>query len=162
MSQNADSSRTRVHVLATLGAQFLPFDIRYKDQHALRAVLHMPLSEFLFASCASGDPHTISVGDAIAQLVQTDFGPLSVLGEAVLFQWQEDRYRADCESWEAQPDEIKLGSWRNLHPTRDQWMRMSRTAQELAIDLPGEVTRGEAHDWIKATGGNRRYNTEKK
>lgn len=162
MAQNDDSSRTRVHVLATLGAQWLPFEIGYEDRDALRAVLHMPVSEILFAVCAGGDPHTIPVGEAIAQLVRTDFGPLSVLGEAVLFQWQEDRYRADCESWEAQPDEIKFGNWRDLHPTRDQRMRMIRTAQELAIDLPGEVTRGEAHDWIKSTGGNRRYNTEKK
>lgn len=162
MSKNNTSQRKRGHIAATLGAELLRLGMGYEDRNALRAVLHMTLDNLLIAFGAGDLRDDVLLGEAIAHLVQNESGPLSVMGEAVLFQRQYDAHRADCDSWKAQPESLKLGPWRQAIPSRVQQMLMIRMSQSLGLELPGDVTRGQAHDWIKANGGNPRYNTEKK
>ncbi|MFN6933914.1 MAG: hypothetical protein ACK4NZ_02045 [Tsuneonella sp.] len=162
MTKQPNSSRKRVHTLATLGGELSSFQIGYEDRHALRAVLRMHVTDFYWAMSAAQIRDAALVGEAIARLIQLEHLPLSTLGKSVLFDRQAATYRADCESWEEQPHAIKTGRWRQARATRDQRMLMIRMAQTHGLSLPGDVTRGEAHDWIKANGGNPRYSEEQK
>lgn len=162
MTKQPNSSRNRVYILATLGGELSSFQIGYDDRHALRAVLHMRVSEFSSAISAAQISDATPVGEAVAQFIQLEHLPLCALGKGILFHRQADAYRADCAGWEAQPDAVKTGRWRQARATHSQRMLMIRMAQMSGLILPGEVTRGEAHDWIKANGGNPRYSEEQK
>lgn len=154
-------TRRRVNVLATLGAEWSRLGLGYDDCDALRALLDMSILSFLDASAAIVDRERMPLGVVIAELIAIDHLALSELGVAALHDRLARKYHEDCEQWASQPEHVKQGDWRLKPPSRGQRMLMIRNAQALNIDLPGEVTSGEAHDWIAATGGNLRYSKEK-
>lgn len=149
-----------VSILAGLGAEAFRLGLRQEDQHAWRGVLEMSLCGFAEATSRMDDQLQLTVGKAIARLVKPDLGALSSFGEATLFMRQADAYKADCDSWAAQSERVKVGSWRKRPPTRGQRLLMIRMSQSLNIPLPEEITRGEAADWIAAQGGNPRFKQE--
>lgn len=150
----------RGNELATLGAELFRLGIRYDDRDALRAIIAMPLDEFVDAF-PNEEGGSQSIGEVIAQQVAAHRDRLTAIGKDILFERQKAKHEEDCARWEAQSEAVKQGKWRAARPTRDQRIRMIRTADQLQIELPGELTRGEAHDWIRDHGGNLRYNKEK-
>lgn len=152
--------RRRVNILATLGAELSRLNLSYDDRDALRAVLAMRLEDFLDAAPQVHDYLRMPLGIVVAEMVCTNSLALNEMGLAVLHQRRSDEYHADCARWNAQSEAVKRGAWRERPPTRGQRMLILRTVETLGISLPGKLTRGEAHDWIEAHGGNLRYATE--
>lgn len=152
-------SRKRVQVLATLGAEAHRQGLGYEDRDAFRAVLDLPLHRLTEA--AGLQANELSLGQAIAHVIFADHGPLTELGQSILRDRQKDAYKRDCASWDAQPEAVKKGKWREKAPTRDQQLLMMRMAMALDEALPGDVTRGEAQDWIAERGGNPRFTEER-
>jgi hypothetical protein len=159
MANSKSAGKSRVHILATLGAELHRLGLGRESQDALRAALSLPLGDVI-ANLESDEVNSLTFGDALVSLVQSDIGPLSELGRAILHDRRAAEYRADCASWAAQPEALKNGSWRRLHPTRDQRMLMIRMAEQLGVRLPGDVDRGQAQVWIADHGGNPRFNEE--
>lgn len=150
----------RLRILATLGAEANRLGIGYEHRDAWRGVLEMSIKEFGNLVAQMEDQASLTVGAVLAVIVTSDLGPLAQFGEAALHQRRADAYEADCASWEAQPAKTKEGTWRGKGPTRGQRMLMIRMSRVLNVPLPGDVTRGEAADWIDRQGGNPNYSKE--
>ncbi|QKS00135.1 hypothetical protein F9288_11220 [Sphingomonas sp. CL5.1] len=76
-------------------------------------------------------------------------------GDALLLARARRDYDAECVSfaqWER--DNPDKGGWRSQKSTRAQWMLIGRTATALGIEAPMRLNRGDAHEWLKAHGGN--------
>lgn len=160
MANSNSAQKSRLHILATLGAELHRLGLGLESHDALRAALSLPLDD-VFASIKHDELDSLTFGDALIRLVRSDIGPLSEIGRAVLHDRRAAEYRADCASWAAQPETLKLGSWRSQPPTRGQRMLMIRMAKHLGVSLPGDVDRGQAQAWIADHGGNPRYKEEK-
>jgi len=150
----------RVAELATVGAELHRRGIGYDQRHAWRGLLETPFASFAAMIALAGAESDFTVGDALAWIVTRDLGPLAEFGEAALHQRRAAAYEADCASWEAQPAAVKNGRWRHKCPTRDQRMLMIRMSHRLNVPLPGDVSSGEAAEWIAQHGGNPNYNKE--
>lgn len=159
MNENKNPMR-RVAILATLGAEPYRLGIRYEHRDAWRGALEMGIDGFSAIITKIEGQADLTVGSVLAMIVTSDLGPLAQFGEATLHQRRADAYDADCASWEAQPAKMKEGTWRGKVPSRNQRMLMIRMAITLNVPLPGDVTRGEAADWITGHGGNPNYSKE--
>lgn len=159
MDENEPPMR-RVAELATIGAELYRLGIGYKHRHAWRGVLETPFQSFAAQIAGPAAEDEVTVGRALAWIVTGDLGPLAAFGEAALHERRAAAYDADCASWQAQPPEVKGGRWRRKTPTRGQRMLMIRMSHVLGLELPGDVTRGEAATWIARHGGNPNYSKE--
>lgn len=160
MNKNKQT-RTRGLILATLGAELGRLNIGYEHRDTLRGVLEMPVEDFCAAISTIDIDESRTVGKVLAWLVTSDLGPFAEFGTAALHRRREDAYDADCASWQAQPASVKNGVWRRQTPSRGQRMLMIRMAQTLNVPLPGDVSKGEAAEWIAKHGGNPNYRKER-
>ena len=150
----------RVAELATVGAEAYRLGIGYDQRHAWRGVLETSFLTFAVIMTEAAAKDELTVGEALAWAVTNDLGPLTEFGEAALHQRRATAYEADCASWKAQSDAVKRGRWRPKSPTREQRMLMIRMSHNLKVLLPGDITRGEAADWIEQHGDNPNYSKE--
>lgn len=83
-------------------------------------------------------------------------------GEEIVLERARVAAQAEYASWEAwQLKNPTAQHWRDKPMTRGQFFLVSRTADLLSIIAPAKMTRGEAHDWLSAHGGNLRLAREK-
>jgi len=150
----------RVTELATVGAEVYRLGIGYDQRHAWRGVLETTLASFVAVVAGADAEDNLTVGQALAWIVTRDVGPLSEFGEAALHQRRAAAYGANCASWDAQPPAVKQGPWQRKSPSRGQRMLMIRMSRILDVPLPGNVSRGEAAEWIARHGGNPNYSKD--
>lgn len=83
------------------------------------------------------------------------------LGEEIVLERERKAAAADRASWEEwRAKNPGQNQWRGKPMTRRQYFLISRTADHLGIRMPGQMTRGEACDWLEAHGGNLRLSDE--
>lgn len=82
-------------------------------------------------------------------------------GREILMQRDQAAYEKERHEWEewqsANPAAIE---WREREPTKGQLQLVRRIVEAKEIETPTLKTRGEAHDWIAANGGNPRLNRD--
>lgn len=106
---------------------------------------------------AEGSKTTLVEAELIA--VKSDFEKLTAAANARYLARDEASYLEVLTKWRehdrANPND---GGWRAKAATREQWLLIARVVAAKAIEGPAaKITRGEAHDWIEANGGNPRY-----
>ena len=78
-------------------------------------------------------------------------------GEEIVLERERQAADADRTSWEEwqkkNPDSI---DWRDKPMTRRQYFLVSRTAEHIGIRMPGQMSRGQASDWLARHGANLR------
>lgn len=74
-------------------------------------------------------------------------------GRYVSWQRRWARYKEDQDGFVAMISPNNDG-WRDLHMSSDQRHLVQDSAIMLDIDIPEELTRGEAHDWLMRHGAN--------
>ena len=83
------------------------------------------------------------------------------LGEEIVLERERQAAEAERASWEDwRAKNPEQNEWRGKPMTRRQYFLISRTADHLGIRMPGQMTRGEACDWLESHGGNLRLNRD--
>lgn len=83
------------------------------------------------------------------------------LGEEIVLERERKAAAAERASWEEwRAKNPEQNDWRGKGMTRRQYFLVSRTADYLGIRTPGQMTRGEACDWLDSRGGNLRLADE--
>jgi hypothetical protein len=159
MEENRKPMR-RVAELATVGAEIYRLGVGYDHQHAWRGVLETSFVSFAAMITEVAAKEKLTVGRALAWAITRDLGPMAEFGEVALHQRRAAAYEADCASWKAQSDAVKNGRWQLKSPSRGQRMLMIRMSHILDVPLPGNVSRGQAAEWIARHGGNPSYSKD--
>ena len=89
--------------------------------------------------------------------VKANYDEWHRLGEEIVLERERTAAAADHASWvEWRAKNPEQNDWRGKPMTRRQYFLVSRTADYLGIRMPGQMTRGEACDWLESHGGNLR------
>lgn len=147
---------SRLNQLAIVGAEVLDGGVPASDVDAWRGLLSCSpaLLDRLARKEGLGGKPLLAI---LANLIAVYRDALTRRGQRVLHRRRRDRYLADCASWAATPDSVKLGSWRTKRMTKGQRYEIIRTCQRLGIDPPGPITRGHAAEWLESHGANLNY-----
>lgn len=80
---------------------------------------------------------------------------LDARGRFVSWRRRWTAYWDRVAEWEAEPEEERRhGHWRTRHITSGQRQLIADTARLLDVQMPGDVDRGGAHDWLAIYGAN--------
>ena len=78
-------------------------------------------------------------------------------GEEIVLDRERQAAAADRAAWEDwQKKNPGVTDWRDKPITRRQYFLVSRTAEQLGIRMPGQMSRGQASDWLAGHGANLR------
>jgi len=149
---------SRIKQLAVIGAE--PFDagVPASDVDAWRGLLSCsPALLNDLCGKAGLDGSGTPLLAMLAPLIETYRTLLTRRGQDALFRRRHDRYLADCASWAAAPESVKQGVWQFKRMTKGQRYEVIRTCQRLEIEVPGQMTRGQAADWLDSHGANLNY-----
>lgn len=131
---------------------------RADDAFALMGLHSLPVEEFcdLIKAAAEGktgnDHHLVRLQ---LEIVGQHRDRLDARGRYVSWRRRWAAYRERAERWEAEPEEERRhGHWRTRHMTSGQRELIGDTARLLDIQVPGDLDRGGAHDWLDARGAN--------
>ncbi len=133
----------------------------YEGKHAdardeLRRLPVWQYYQAVFAGLANESP--ISLVEAERAAVERNFDDLTAAANARYLERDQAAYLEALAKWQAHDRANPAGlRWRSKAATREQWYLIDRIIKAAGIDRPGKMTRGEAHDWIEANGGNPRY-----
>ncbi len=112
----------------------------------------------LLSDAARSAPH-IYVTRLWPSLIDANRDEYEARGRHVGWQRRWSRYCALSDSWSARTDS-KDSNWRDLHMTSGQRHLVQDCSILLDIDIPEEMTRGQAHDWLMQNGANVIYRKE--
>ena len=131
----------------------------YNGEHAiaLMSLRSMPLEMYMkYVSPAVADP-TEPIIASEYRFLQANLAALTEAGKKRLLKRDQENYNREKQGWEnwqrTHPDQL---SWRQLKPSKQQIELAMRIVEAKGLTAPTLTTRGEAHDWISAQGGNPR------
>lgn len=134
------------------------FEGRHAD--ARDELRRMPASKYCEAVLANvTHPSQVSLVEAELATIERHFEKLTAAANARYLARDTAAYEAALNQWlEHDRKNPNSGGWRLNAATREQWILIDRIMAAAGLDdRPGKMTRGEAHDWIQAHGGNPRY-----
>lgn len=123
----------------------------------------LPLTEYISALTPFAEqmPNADNLAIEVAA-VKANHDDWHNRGEEIVLARARVAAEADHAGWEEwQSKNPTAQHWRDKPMTKGQFFLVSRTADLLSIIAPAKMTRGEAHDWLSAHGGNLRLAREK-
>lgn len=150
---------TDMHHKITLGAVMVNAGMRAYDADALAGLLagtgHHMLA--LAEELVDTDP-AASLGTVLIRLLDGQERELAARGLFLTWQRRLVTYAEDRAEWLARDEDYRLeGAWRNEPMTADQRWLVRVTCRVRHLDLPGDLRRGEAADWLEQHGANLSY-----
>lgn len=141
-----------------LGADLYHSGLFGKDAFPLMGWRSLPLDEAvaMLLDANSIEPGAY-IGRLLAIVVDRNREELDARGRLVSWTRRYETYLADRARWEAQPEDVRNGSWRARQMTVEQRALVLETAILLDLLIPDPLTRGEAADWLEAHGANLSY-----
>ena len=131
---------------------------RADDAFALMGLHSLPVEEFCGLLMAAAEDKTGNDRHLVRlqlEIVGKHRDRLDARGRYVSWRRRWAAYRERVEEWEAEPEEERRhGHWRTRHMTSGQRELIGDTARLLDIPVPGDLVRGNAHDWLDANGAN--------
>ena len=150
---------TDMHHKITLGGVMVNVGMRACDADALAGLLagvghHMlALADELIDSDSEA-----SLGTIMVRLLDRQERELAARGLLVTWQRRLATYVDERAEWLARDEEYRLeGAWRQQPMTADQRWLVRVTCRIRHADLPGDLCRGEAADWLEQHGANLSY-----
>lgn len=99
-----------------------------------------------------------SAGQALVRALDLAPHELAAKGEFEAWSRRATRYFDEHRSWLALSPEVReSGKWRTKKMSREQQELVRQTCALLEIDLPGNLNRGAAHDWLARHQANLLY-----
>jgi hypothetical protein len=139
-----------------LGSPFHGFGLRYTHAHALAGLFALGTPALLErVGLVPGRRRTL--GGRLLPALRDGFADLDRMGRASAFNRGAAAYRARCRRFAEREAVSEDRRWREAPPTRRQRWTILDTAIVLGIEVPAPMTRGEAADWLEATGAILKY-----
>jgi hypothetical protein len=147
------SINRRLYDCASIAGPYIDSGLSHDDANAHYGLVHSTLDDFLrLAHGIAGWQHMpmLSLIVTIIQRNQTD-----LTNRGAVQQWSQRKqaYDADCAAWSEARDSVGL-DWRELPMTAPQRFLIADTAQILTIEVPEDMKRGQAADWLEANEAN--------
>lgn len=144
-----------------LGFVLVRLGLRAADSWKLEGLLSEGAAEVVerlqLAERSLGVPHA-TAGEALVRALDLAPNELAAKGEFEAWNRRAKRYFEEHRSWLAQPAETReSGNWRTKKMSREQQELIRQTCALLEIDLPGDLNRGAAHDWLARHQANLLY-----
>ncbi|MDX3910181.1 MAG: hypothetical protein QHC67_10225 [Sphingobium sp.] len=137
-----------------LGFTLVRIGLRAKDSWRLEGLLNETVDEvverLLKAASHFKDQNT-PVGLVLVRAL--DLGAYELMGRGEYEAWRRRalRYFEEHEAWlAAEPELRESGAWRDRRMSTDQQEMIRATCALIEIDLPGQLLRGSAHDWLSS------------
>lgn len=141
-----------------LGADLADCGLQGLDALSLMGLRSLPIPRLVRLLLAAHDaaPGTY-LGRLLPGIIDAHRDELHARGVTVSRQRRWIAYQADLARWQAQPDDVKQGSWRERPMTTEQRELVRVTATLLDRPVPEGLDRGAAADWLDANGANLNY-----
>ena len=150
---------SEVHHKIALGGVLANHGLSAIDADALAGLLAFRADQVFGAidELISADP-SLSFGQAIVTMIDRNGRDMSARGQYETWVRRLAAYDEDRNEWLARDEEFQLdGAWRTEGMTRGQRWLIRVTCRLRGIDLPGQLSRGDAADWLEAHGANLNY-----
>lgn len=150
---------TDMHHKITLGAVMVNAGMCAYDADALAGLLDSTGYHMLaLADELVDDDPGASLGTILARLLDAQERDLAARGLFLTWQRRLSAYAEDRAEWLARDEEFRLeGAWRHEPMTADQRWLVRVTCRIRHLDLPGDLRREEAADWLEQHGANLNY-----
>lgn len=144
----------RDHHAYVLGADLFYCGLATEDGFAMMGLMSTGPANVarLLLEAAEAMPN-IYVARLWPRLIGTNRVEYDARGRYVSWQRRWARYKEDLDGFLATAD-IEGDTWRDLHMSSAQRHLVQDSAIMLDIDIPEEMTRGAAHDWLMRHGAN--------
>lgn len=150
---------SEVHHKLALGAVMANIGLSAIDADALAGALATIADQVMadMDDLIDADPFA-SFGSLLVTMIDRHERGLTARGLYESWVRRLALYLEDRDEWLARDAEFRLeGAWRQLHMTRGQRWLVRVTCRIRHLDLPGDLSRGEAGDWLEANGANMNY-----
>lgn len=150
---------TDVHNKIALGATLVGVGLSAIDADAVAGLLAFSADQVMADVEALIDLDPLaSFGMALVALIDRQARDLTARGLFETWEHRLSAYLEDRAEWLARDIEFRLeGAWRHETMTRGQRWLVRGTCRIRHLDLPGNLSRGDAADWLEASGANLTY-----
>lgn len=142
-----------------LGAVLVRRGLRHADSWKLDGLLSLTAAEFAtrFGAAAAALPGK-AAGTVLVRVIDEGGDPLCQIGRAAAWRRKMKEYWDEHRGWLQADRELReAGMWRGRRMSTGQAEVIRATCAILEADLPGNLLRGPAHDWIEKNGAIVRY-----
>ncbi len=144
-----------------LGGDLADCGLQGGDAYALMGLRSLPIHRLIRLLLDAHDERPgIYVGRLLPGIIDTHRDELHARGLAASWQRRWIRYQDQLAAWQAQPDAVKAGAWRDKPITMGQRELVRITATLLDLAMPVGLDRGGAADWLETQGANLNYTIE--
>ncbi len=150
---------SEVHHKIALGAVMATIGLSAIDADALAGVMATIADQVMadMDDLIDADPFA-SFGKLLVTMIDRHDRSLTARGLYESWLRRLAIYIEDRAEWLARDAEFRLGgAWRLLDMTRGQRWLIRVTCRIRRVDLPGDLSRGEAADWLDENGANMNY-----
>lgn len=160
VASEAIEPRRNWHVYS-LGADLHTCGLTGDDASAVMGFRSLPLARAIrMLLDADAVQPGAYLGRLLAHIVDAHRDMLVARGTLVSWKRRWVKYRADVARWQAQPDDVKRGHWRERVMTSGQRELVRETAVRLGLVMPDGLDRGRAADWLDSRGANLDFRKE--
>lgn len=150
---------SEVHHKITLGAVLVAIGLAAGDADAVAGMLALNADEVMADMDALIDADlSATFGRALVAMIDRHDRDLSARGLYEAWARRLAAYHEARAEWLARDAEFRLGgAWRQEVMTRGQRWLVRVTCRIRRVDLPGNLSRGDAADWLETHGANLNY-----
>ena len=143
----------RLYACARLAGPMVDAGLGPQDADALKALLSGTLDDFTNYAGDLPQTHSMSLLELIVSIISRHEADLDALAAALQWRQREADYERDCSAWKAAETTCEP-AWRHKPMTRGQRFLIADTAALLEIEIPEDMDRGAAADWLDANNAN--------
>ena len=147
------SINERLYACASLAGPLVDGSLGHADANAFHGLLSFEAAEFAERISLIPGWSTMSMLDLIIALVKDDNSDLAARFAVARWSKRKAAYDDSCASWKAAAVETG-GDWRDQPMSSAQRFLIADTARLLEIEIPENMNRGEAADWLHTHGAH--------
>lgn len=143
----------RLYASVCLAGPMIDGGLGPQDGDALKALLSGTLTDL--TNYAEGLPraHSMSLLELVVSIISRHEVILTALAAELQWKQRKAAYERDCSAWKAAEPNC-APTWRDKPMTRGQRFLVADTAALLGIEIPEDMDRGAAADWLDANTAN--------
>lgn len=143
----------RLYACACLAGPLVDAGLGPQDADALKGLLSGTIDDLAEYARDLPQAHSVTLLELLVDIVARDHADLTALAAALQWETRKAAYERDCAEWKAAKP-ICDPTWRDLPMTRGQRFLIADTAALLEIEIPADMDRGAAADWLDANNAN--------
>ena len=143
----------RLYASACLAGPLVDAGLGPQDADALKGLLSGTLDDLVSYARNLPQAHSVTLLELLIDIIARHNADLTALAAALQWERRKAEYEQDCAEWKAAEPTCDR-TWRDLPMTRGQRFLIADTAALLEIEIPEDMNRGAAADWLDANNAN--------